>query len=540
MDLEAVIINAGSGTEGAQDIEGRAVARLAEQLHAQSISAVHTLAADTTKLPEELCRDVNSRVRVLLLEAGVVLDEVALEEIICQPPAESGTVVRPLESAFSMRGHAADDPAAPFHAEGHLPMGAYLLSRADFLRLIDEMPAGLNLTVGTSIRDILLRRRIQTRIVITRNSEIEGRPASGPAVREQVPRMLEIGETVVTKRATNGREKLKAEVRWLRQLPEDARGFFSEVLDADLDGDPVSYRMPRYPLKNLEERLYGGELGPEELREALVSVFSTLGERLYPTRESVPSPGYMRFKYVEKIRQRTAAAAALSPLFERYASATSLLLNGRKLPGLPTFLSVIEEDIPYLASMEPPRLHPVHGDMKPDNILMGENKSEFRIIDPMGVDMDDIALDGAKPVSTLQAHHHAFKNGRLELDIRPQGQELHVDTVFLHGEELERRVSAACEEALVQIARHPFFAQDKSWAARVKLHSALIQLAYASYHLIYTQGKEDRIAVGLLARGLEMLHQIYPLEGEPRPRKGRLCNLRYPFDRALAIRMLEE
>lgn len=490
--------------------------------------------ASINRLNDQL-RGLSESVRTglfhIVAEAGVFMDPPVLHSIIHSPECDVLAAARPLESRFSSTESV---PLQTANNRLQLLMGIYRLSDGAYRKMRDL----LGNDTMSNISEYLSREDHEMVSIGAANSEVESRSPAGPPVREQIPRMIDIGEHFVTKRATNGREKLRSEVQWLRCVPESARSLFSEVLEAQLDGDVVSYTMPRYPMHNLEEMVFAGEISLAEANQLLVRVFSSLSERLYVSRTVQPYPGYIRRKYLEKIPYRTETASTFSPLFAKYATAPSLLVNGKKLPGLSAFLRAMSEDISFLADMEPQSFCPVHADLKPDNILTIPNHSDLRLIDPMGVELDDTALDGAKPLSTFLAYHHAFKNSGMQIEL-DEGETLGVRSTFIGDGILDRDIAKVCEQATEQVSRLPFFASDSQWLARTKLHSALIQLGFASFHLLATDGKEDRVAVGLLARGLEMLNDVYPL-AKCAQQRGRFCNYKFPSDRKLIEKMLQE
>ena len=551
MGYKALIMGKGQTEEG--DGSESCAARLRRQLNVLSVQDIHEIpgkagAGECHELLRNILLSVRTGVRFLVMESGVVADMQILKDILASPDHDALLLARPLESVFSKIGTEGEDVEPPSLEDGsgarHLLMGTYLLSDHEFRNMIPRLEGASSSTIGRMVESYLIERHSQFRSIEVGNSELQNKPVQTPAMWEQVPRMLEFNERTVTKRATTGREKLRAEVRWLRRLPPQARELFPEVLDAQLEGDAVSYTMPLYPMKNLEETAHRPGADVDQLKDGIISMFSLLAEHLYRGREAEPLPGYIRFNHLHKIRERMAAACSMSPLFERYASAASLIVNGKKRPGLPQFLAALEHDIPFLAQMEPPRVFLVHGDLKPDNILIDEAGARLRFVDPRGASpagmgLDDTAVDAAKLLSTIQGYHHAFKNGRMQVDLFSREERLHIRTNFIRDATRDQHIAAECGEAIRRVSEIPFFTSDAQWLPRAKLLTALVQVAFAPYHLIATQGLEEKTAVGLLARGLEMLEEEYP-PGIRSVHRGRFCNDRFPCDHPLIRQLLAE
>jgi choline kinase len=340
---------------------------------------------------------------------------------------------------------------------------------------------------------------------------------SGDASWEGEPQMIEKRGPLIRKSARIGEQKLINEVNYILNLPSELKNYFPEVTKYDFSSSPVYYEMKYCPYPSLKSLLFDQAISIMEAGNILEKVLDFMFSKVY-TRNLTPTPlGYIRNCYSGKIRSRMQAAKSKSRMFDKIMEAPNLLINGVESKNVSTLLEEIDTNIKFLSKLEPPFVCLTHGDFKLDNILVDTGSGDFVLIDPrgkspIGLDVDDPIADMAKLFTSCHGLYDLFYEDMFDLDIDEPPTTINIK---FHSPKLVKDLDGICQTLLKILPKYPQLRKDKNWRKRLLFSEAMLIIANAPFHLVLVTPREERFAIGLYARGLQLLNEFlqqFPLD----------------------------
>lgn len=373
------------------------------------------------------------------------------------------------------------------------------------------------------------------------NTELSDIPPSTykePVFWEQIPSMVEKEGSFIYKKATTGREKLISEVNWIQNLPLDIRRHFPEILDYDFSCSPAYYKMKFYPYPTLKELLFHGSIDPKRAYNVIKMVLDFMFSKVYSKDQTPPHAGYVKHVHLEKVESRLQAAKSASSLFSRVIDASSIVINGVRRDNVLPLLGRISKDLEFLSTLEPPFLSIVHGDLKIDNMLINLGNNDFILIDPRGrspagLTVDDPIYDIAKIFTSYHGLYDLFCEHMVDLNIKDNDTQMTIDVKFRPSEVMNALAEISSRLYLL-LPQYPQIKNDHNWEKRLFFTEAMLIIAYAPFYLLSTFPMNEKIAIGLYARGVQLLNEFlheYPLDTNP---KYKIINLNSVEDYEMA------
>ena len=187
---------------------------------------------------------------------------------------------------------------------------------------------------------------------------------------------LTIGEMHVRKRSVSAAAKLKAEARWLREVPAAVAPFCARVLNDGEDAQGYFYDSEYEYMPTLAELFVFGRVTPASWTRILNSCTNFIDASVRDACDE-EAEGLLRRLVIDKSAER----------LERFASAADLdldspnTLNGRPAPSLRQCLRDIEHALAECG--DAPSV--MHGDFCFSNILYSFRTDRVRLIDPRGL-----------------------------------------------------------------------------------------------------------------------------------------------------------
>ena len=220
---------------------------------------------------------------------------------------------------------------------------------------------------------------------------------------------LQISETCVRKRSTDTR-KLKAEARWLREVPAAVAPFCCRLIEEREDAEGYFYDSEYEYMPTLSELYVFGRVAPPAWAHILGScagfVDAAVGAGAAAVVGAGAVPGLLRRLVVDKTAQRLDAFARTAAL----DLDAPLVLNGAPAPSLNACLRDIDQALDGCG--DAPAV--MHGDFCFSNILFSFRTERVRLIDPRGLtDAGEFSLHGDRRYDLAKLMHSVC--GRYDL-----------------------------------------------------------------------------------------------------------------------------
>lgn len=170
-------------------------------------------------------------------------------------------------------------------------------------------------------------------------------------------------------------QKLKNEVFWYRELPDQFKALAPQVFSCDEAG----IRMEYYGYGTLAEKFLYDDLPAAEWRSILQKLFKIVS--LFSEHHFEFDQHVFQIFYCNKFEKRCEKAAEI-PEIKRLFSLEKLKINGEAVLGLPALLPFIRSELREIAQTARGTL--CHGDLCFNNILYDRKTGIIKLIDPRG------------------------------------------------------------------------------------------------------------------------------------------------------------
>jgi len=274
---------------------------------------------------------------------------------------------------------------------------------------------------------------------------------------------------------------LAREIRLLRDLPDELKPFFPELLETNLeaDGDSLSdlpetiyYDMPYYPPEEgwatlsgcLLEGLIDTGTAEKVLGETVDTAFT-----YFLIDERTPDADYVEKTMFQAIRGSLERASS-DPDFRELFSIRNLAINGRPVRNVPELDELFRSGSPLTDVLTPSKDRFLHGDFFPENILYNVKTERWILLDPVsvrGVHRGDFVLDLNKMDDWLSGELPALRMGLFSFSISGSDAELSIHRGTGELENLARSgLSEWYRRRLKEERYGDVFSAEPGWEAR--------------------------------------------------------------------------
>lgn len=299
-----------------------------------------------------------------------------------------------------------------------------------------------------------------------------------------------------------GKDKLKKEIDWLKNLPKNIAEYFPTVVDDYRDENTVWYDMPWYNNSTLRKNIITGVFDSNKSCEFLVNVFDVMFEKLYSqVIDSNPSETWLLEKYIFRVLERLTISANRSNKIRKLLCKSVIYINEKKLLNIPLALKELLKFESFFEEIKPKKLTLVHGDLHFQNIFVGpiSNDKNFLLADPSGDNK------GSDYVYDLGKIWHSI-NGHYDL--------IHTDLFYLNENSNEKKVSFKFEfnnkdllKTYQEIKQYligylPYkdkISKSKNWLLKVKFAETMHFCSVLPFHIINDEEERKAIALYLMA-----------------------------------------
>ena len=228
------------------------------------------------------------------------------------------------------------------------------------------------------------------------------------------------GDEYTVVKASEKKEKIKAEYTFYGLLPDDMKQWFVRPFDYKEDENGASYRMQRYHMTDLAIRYVHSSITAEEFADILKNLFYYLLHRKSETVTAMEYEAEAKRLYVTKVYERigqlkqtegydriaaliesTTGYDGIDDIVKRYVNLYERIRQGMTFDHVKTIS---------------------HGDLCFSNILYSHPDSLVVFIDPKGAQTtDELYMDGYYDVAKLShsicGHYDYFNSGLYEIAI---------------------------------------------------------------------------------------------------------------------------
>jgi hypothetical protein len=312
-----------------------------------------------------------------------------------------------------------------------------------------------------------------------------------------------------------GFDKLRKEVRYLRELPESLRPYFAEILSVEDSEERVRYAMPFY--RDMPS-LTDSALGRKDICriwEVLRTVLKFSDENLYTVGEAETPEDYVsktQFERVDGALEALSVQKAVSHLVkDRWVR-----INGERLENAPAILAQLRQDPAVQELLRPEKLSLFHGNFHTANIL--SDFVRFLLIDPRG------EASGSRDYDTAKMFCHFYM----------RYDEIHEDNFsFRHDKRSEYQIELT-ETKLKK--RYDFLLKkflnyesertsSPDWERKMILLAGLHAISFSAYHARKKEPNAERVSAFYLS-GVKLLNDY--LKGRGITQRGTI----FPYQKA--------
>ncbi|MGD9895559.1 MAG: phosphotransferase [Candidatus Methylacidiphilaceae bacterium] len=303
----------------------------------------------------------------------------------------------------------------------------------------------------------------------------------------------------------DGARKLKDEVRFLLQLPQELSEKFPKVARYYTSPTTVAMEQEFFAMPTLRKILCDGDASAEEGMEWLGRILDWLFSHAYNRESTTPPDDYLHHLHFLRSWARFSETMKKAPVFEKFILADRVSIQGKECFNAPALIQAIEGDVQAQRRLRPEKVSPfVHGDLHFDNILVDRDTGEFKLVDPRGYEYCDAWYDAGKLYHSARGKYDMIHRGEFQLDWNAEKQKrVEIDVKFepTPGHEKYNQISENLEGLL---SRHAPKEQD---VAMLSLFNEAIHfISDMPFHLS-RDGKEAK-AAAIYATGVWHLNRL--------------------------------
>lgn len=322
-------------------------------------------------------------------------------------------------------------------------------------------------------------------------------------------RQIFIEDGIVTKRAVLNKDKLKREIEWLLYVSKFFPKHVPHVLEVTPKENALEYKMPYYPYINFAEYVKE-EPSPSKAINILDNVFDFVINYIHPLKTASTPHNFILDNYINKIKARIVNAEGKSSTFDSIIKFEKIIFNSRSLVNFSIILDELINMSKNFEKISPPFICFFHGDLKLDNILINLKENNFMLIDPRGStpsgeDKSDYLEDWAKLRTSTHSHYDLIRADYCMLDIK----ENIINLSFLKNANKVLRCLNLMDNHLLQLLSERY--RDSNLIPRLLFLESVLLLANAPFQMESGNEKEERIAIALYLKGLDILNHVSQL-----------------------------
>lgn len=300
----------------------------------------------------------------------------------------------------------------------------------------------------------------------------------------------------VRKEATNERmEKLLDEINFIKEIPEQFKSKFPEIVLYGKDGNTSFYEMKHYNLPSLRRLIFNGDLSVNDIIYWIDKV-TNFSMNLY-SHKILPLPkDYVKTMHWDRFWERKLELENNSSIFRNLFLTDEIEINGKILKNSHVIIKELQKHEDKFLPEFVGRWS--HSDLHFSNILIDLKNDDFICIDPRGYDYCDPYYDFGKLWHSVNGKYEMVANDMWEIE----GNNYRL---------LNNQYFDLLEELKLIIPESIFFKNSKEskedCMMKIEFNEAMHFITLVPFQLIH-DGKEDRARVAYFV-GTELLNKFY-------------------------------
>lgn len=292
-------------------------------------------------------------------------------------------------------------------------------------------------------------------------------------------------------------DKLKEEILWYVNLPEELKIHAPRVMSHCVEGDDIYAELEFYGYPSLSS-LWVYETLPEAFWRIVIDRMIDVVDTFRKHPRTVDLADYID-TYATKTEERARAGAASDPRLAALYGASSVVINGVELSGWPTFRRHLKEYARALYNTDDNCF--LHGDLCFPNILFDLNCGIVKLIDPRGVWgtkhlSGDIKYDVAKLRHSVSGNVDHMLYNHVDVSFSPERSNKQPPSItysFPLTSDIQKGVAEYADQKI-----------SERWDLnQIKLIEGLLFISMIPLH---ADSKKRQLA--MFARGIVLLNEI--------------------------------
>jgi len=289
-----------------------------------------------------------------------------------------------------------------------------------------------------------------------------------------------------------GKNKLEREIKWLLSLNKTVSKKFPKVMNYTISKDKSAYTMPWFPKDNLRKKIISGVYGLKDIERNMLPILNFLWKNLYKKQRKPVPINWVNKKHFQRFYKRFEHISEIEP-FKKIVKLNNIEINGIIYQNLPNVINKLKKFNDVTNLFTPNYLSQIHGDLHFQNILIGDNPSDFTLADPEGdCNGSDIFYDMGKLWHSFNGKYDLIHTGFSEIkNLSNQNSVFELS----YGPKYLVETYNSIEGSFIKLMKNYPISKDKNWIIKTKFAEFMHFSSVMHFHLKFD--KTENLALTL-------------------------------------------
>lgn len=317
--------------------------------------------------------------------------------------------------------------------------------------------------------------------------------------------------TIIKSASGPGKEKVKDEIEWLKNVPKTLTDIFPKIIASGETISSVWFEMPFYSYPNLRNLILTESKSSNEVTRIISSILDTLNSKLYKFRVVDAPENWTHVNHVERVISRTNSIINSHNELKKFLQSPELEINGKYYVNPLTLLNKMKLDEAKFNIFSPRKLRLIHGDLHFQNILIDDSgqTNNYILADPRGnLEGSDVFYDAGKLLHSCHGKYDLIHTDQFNLEVL--NDEFNQFQLIFPNQRLSSKYDSIHLEILPVLKSTFGFVSgkyDNLWLEKSLFAEAMHFASLMIFHL-KGDGFEKR-AMALQITGTKLLNEFY-------------------------------